>query len=141
MTLSAKTKKLSDYSKEFFQAWELAIIGQLSIPFPLKGTATNFRHQLYAFRKRYREEGVDYQMADKMYQIDLVVSENDEDKQFYVKNRATENWKDIVRQKIAATTVEGALVTNLEERLAEPPSEPESVMDDTLKKLGFGTDT
>lgn len=49
-------KKLADFSQDFFDAWELARAGKLSLDFPTKGEAINFRHRLYSFRSRYRKE-------------------------------------------------------------------------------------
>jgi hypothetical protein len=49
-------KRLSDFSEDFFLAWDLAKEGKLVLIFDTKNQATNFRHRLYSFRTKLRKE-------------------------------------------------------------------------------------
>lgn len=49
-------KQLSDFSQDFFDAWELAKESKLVLTFDSRSQAVNFRHRLYSFRSRYRKD-------------------------------------------------------------------------------------
>lgn len=122
-------RPLSSYPPEFFDVWAKALGGTLVLSFATKGKATNFRHRLYAFRKRLREEGNPHPEFDS---IDLEI-EPLSDGTFAVK-AAIADWK---KQLLAMPTsvVEEAIKRS--QVPAEPPKAGETP--EVLKDLGFST--
>ena len=125
-------KPLSSYPPEFFDVWAKALGGNLVLTFPTKGKATNFKHRLYAFRKRASEEGV----HPEFYSVDLDVvplASGEFAVQAYIPQ-----WK----QQLAAmptSVVEEAIKRSRVP--VEPPKTPEisEEASKTLKELGFST--
>jgi len=98
-----KPKTVSSYPVEFFDIWKLATEGTLSLEFLGRNTATNFRHRLYAFRKRLMEENPIE--GGKLYQVDLEIKEEItmgvENTCKYLLVPFTPEWKRQLREALA----------------------------------------
>jgi len=155
--MSNRTKTVADYPPEFLQAWEQAAAGQLRITFPLRGSATNFRQRMYAFRKAFVRENGQLAIAH-WFNNDLIVSEADGK---FIVTTGTTDWKAQVRASaggVRCVDVPPAIRkescplphSHLERGqrcscgfIAFPFSEdtaaPQEALESTLAHLGFGT--
>lgn len=131
-----KPLSLSSFPSEFFQIWDLACEGKLSLPFPTRGKATNMKHRLYQFRKLLLVEHEE--LGGKYYQVDLDVREEEE--KYFLETYIPE-WKKVLRESQAARTCgeEGSPRGSLPgaEAQSEPSKESQDHLSDTLKDLGF----
>lgn len=49
-------KQLNQFAQDFFDAWDLAALGKLTLEFPTRAQAVNFRHRMYSFRSKFRKD-------------------------------------------------------------------------------------
>lgn len=141
-------RPMSAYPKEFMDIWELALAGTLSLKFPVRGTAVNLRTRLYAYRKRVEEEAPI--LAQPLKEVDISMPEPTADGQWEIK-AVVIPWKAQARAQVAAMktrTVSGAVLPEPAPPTEPvvlpdmpPPPETPSAMDDTLRQLGFGTES
>jgi hypothetical protein len=93
-------KKLSDYSEEFFLAWELALEKRLELTFESKGQALNFRQRLYGFRQRLRRE--DPLSGIRFDGIELSIEPKGTE---WVLGTTTSRWREQIRALAAQRTL------------------------------------
>jgi hypothetical protein len=86
-------KKLSDFSEDFFLAWDLAKEQRLVLQFDTKNQATNFRHRLYSFRTKLRKESAP--LPTPYDGIELSITQEGE---VWEVSTKTSRWREQIRQ-------------------------------------------
>lgn len=141
--MSRRKMTLADYPQEFFTIWELACQGRLKLEFEEKGTATNFRHRLMAFRKQVRENG-DPAMGLRFSEVDILQPVYNQHTGVYELRDGLPAWKAQVRQATAGiqqtvTPPLDKLVPPLDTPAPIASSEPDA-LNTALKNMGFSED-
>lgn len=123
-------RTLQGFPPEYFDIWNLAVEGKLSLQFPTKGKATNKKVDLYRFRKRLSEETGD--LAAAYFQVDLRVTDEG------VLQSYVPDWKLAVRAQIAASDLSTEAIAEIAaETLEEKQQEIKDSMGGVLDELGF----
>lgn len=118
--MSRRKRTVADFPPEMIQAWEAAAQGKLQLTFPSKGAATNFRQQLYTFRKAFVSENGQAAIAH-WYNYDLVVKPDAGE--MWVVTTAVADWKQQLRER-------GATIATL-------PGQQDAIIEDA-NKPGIG---
>ena len=149
--MATKTKSLRDYPVFFFEAWDLACAGRLSVSFEEKGLATSFRHRMYSFRRRFIEEGAAPEKVPQMGRASLKIREDKETGKWFVENIGMEDWQMQVSRAYEELGNRENLngQVQVQEQVQEQESQaqdqvdtspaPADPLESTLQNLGFGT--
>lgn len=127
---------LDSFPSEFFNVWEVAAAGKLSLPFDSTGKAKNFIQRLNTFRKLLNEANPD--LAAKFYFYDLKSDPQPGGKALIVSY--IPEWKKEAREAAARLQPQIILPPEIPAISADEPSLPLiDNMEESLKHLGFST--
>ena len=135
--MKKRTYTIESFPKEFFDIWQLAEEGKLSLEMPTKGQATHLKQRLYIFRKTLLETSPD--LAQPYLSVDIRVEEEEDKFQLVSYVPA---WKLQVRKERESTVtlpVDTMIqeLTHARQLQEEEEGESTNALETTLSNLGF----